>query len=136
MADTTFGSTLKSLRDKAGMSQEELAASAQVSRASVQNWEGNRTKPRRAELRRLAGALGISPDGLKALAEGGVAPVGDLRAELAAMERDRDLLKDEQLSPGTYKVIARALDQEIEQLRARLSALGSDDTDTLRESGS
>lgn len=136
MADDTFGFTIASLRVKADLSQQELATKASVSVTSIQNWERDRRTPRKAELRRLAGALDVAYDGLKALAEGGVTPVGDLRAELAAMERDRDLLKDEQLSPGTYKVIARALDQEIEQLRARLSALGSDDTDTLRESGS
>lgn len=136
MADDTFGFTVASLRVKADLSQQELATKAHVSVTSIQNWENNRRAPRKAELRRLAEALDVAYDGLKALIEGGGTPVGDLRAELTAMERDRDLLKDEQLSPGTYKVIARALDQEIEQLRARLSALGSDDADTLRESGS
>jgi len=59
MADDTFGFTLRSLRIKAGMSQEELAAKAQVSRASVQNWEKNRRQPRNAEARRLSRALGV-----------------------------------------------------------------------------
>lgn len=136
MADDTFGFTIASLRVKADLSQQELATKAQVSVTSIQNWERDRRTPRKAELRRLAGALDVAYDGLKALAEGGATPVGDLRAELAAMERDRVDLAGKGLSPGTYKVIARALDQEIEQMRARLTALGSDDTDTLRESGS
>lgn len=59
MAADSFGSTLRSLRTQAGMSQEELASKAEVSRASVQNWEGGRREPRRAELRRLAAALGV-----------------------------------------------------------------------------
>jgi transcriptional regulator with XRE-family HTH domain len=66
MADAQLGRTLRDLREQAGMSQEELAAKAQVSRASIQNWEAARTAPRRAESRRLAAALGVSVDDLKA----------------------------------------------------------------------
>jgi transcriptional regulator with XRE-family HTH domain len=60
---------LRDLRERAGLSQEELAAKAKVSRASIQNWEGNRTTPRRAESRRLAAALGVSVDALRSQEE-------------------------------------------------------------------
>jgi transcriptional regulator with XRE-family HTH domain len=60
------GRTLRQLREQARLSQEELAAKAQVSRASVQNWEANRTTPRRAETRRLAAALGLTEQDLLA----------------------------------------------------------------------
>lgn len=69
------------------MSQEELAAKAQVSRASIQNWEGNRTVPRRAETRRLATALGLTVEQLRAHVEGKRLEPEEIRAALeAAME--------------------------------------------------
>lgn len=84
MAEGTLGTTLRSLRDHAGLSQEELAAKAQVSRASIQNWEGNRTAPRRAESRRLAAALGVSVDDLKASAREDQVDAQEIRDALAA----------------------------------------------------
>lgn len=60
MTTESLGSALRRLRERADLSQEELAAKAQVSRASIQNWEGDRRAPRRAEARRLAAALGVS----------------------------------------------------------------------------
>ena len=74
------------MREQAGLSQEELAAKAQVSRASIQNWEGNRTAPRRAESRRLAAALGVSVDALKAPREDQVDAQEIRDALQAAME--------------------------------------------------
>lgn len=70
MGTETLGSTIRNLREQADLSQEELAAQAQVSRASIQNWEGDRRQPRRAELRRLAAALHVSEAFLKAIAAG------------------------------------------------------------------
>jgi transcriptional regulator with XRE-family HTH domain len=60
------GKTLRQLREQARLSQEDLAAKAQVSRASIQNWEANRTAPRRAEMNRLASALGLTDLALRA----------------------------------------------------------------------
>lgn len=86
MAEAQLGAALRSMREQAGLSQEELAAKAQVSRASIQNWEGNRTAPRRAESRRLAAALGVSVDALKP-ARGGTLDAQEIRDALqAAME--------------------------------------------------
>src|SRR5690349_17531947 len=84
MAEPTYGSTLKKLRSQAGLSQEELAAKAQVSRASIQNWEGNRTRPRRAESRRLAAALGVTVDALNAGTEGERLDAQEIRDALQA----------------------------------------------------
>ena len=86
MAEAQLGAALRSMREQAGLSQEELAAKAQVSRASIQNWEGNRTAPRRAESRRLAAALGVTVDALKR-AGGDQLDAQEIRAALAeAME--------------------------------------------------
>ena len=70
MTEPQLGPTLRALREQAGLSQEELAAKTQVSRASIQNWEADRNAPRRAETRRLATALGMTVDALKARIEG------------------------------------------------------------------
>lgn len=87
MAEAQLGQALRDLRERAGMSQEELAAKAQVSRASIQNWEANRTAPRRAETRRLATALGLTVEQLRAHVEGERLEPEEIRAALeAAME--------------------------------------------------
>lgn len=87
MADAQLGKKLRDLREQAGLSQEELAAKAQVSRASIQNWEAARTAPRRAESRRLAAALGITVDALKAHAREDQVDNEEIRDALqAAME--------------------------------------------------
>lgn len=88
MAEAQLGQQLRDLREQAGLSQEELASRAQVSRASIQNWEGNRTAPRRAESRRLAAALGVSVDAFKRT-RGEQVDAEEVRAALqAAMEID------------------------------------------------
>jgi transcriptional regulator with XRE-family HTH domain len=58
MQKPTLGKLVRHLREQAGLSQEELAVHAQVSRATVQSIEGDRRAPRRAILRRVAEALG------------------------------------------------------------------------------
>lgn len=58
MQKPTLGKLVRDLREQAGLSQEELAVHAQVSRATVQNIERDRVEPRRAVLRRIAEALG------------------------------------------------------------------------------
>lgn len=91
MGTETLGSMIRRLREQADLSQEELAAKAQVSRASIQNWEGDRRQPRRAELRRLAAALRVSEAELKAVAAGDDADENTrLRAENAELRAQRD----------------------------------------------
>lgn len=65
-ARMSFGETIKRLRERAELSQEELASAAKLSRATIQNVEksANR-KVRGSSYRRLAEALGISLDELE-----------------------------------------------------------------------
>ena len=84
------------MREKAGLSQEELAAKAQVSRASVQNWEGGRTTPRRAESRRLAAALGVDVATLTQAGEDApltLEQIAEKRAELLRALAELDALE-------------------------------------------
>ena len=93
MQNQTRGNLVRTLREQAGLSQEELAVRAQVSRATVQNIERDRTDPRRAVLRRIAEALGtdvaaLSPDQPMTLEE-----IEARRAELLAALAALDALE-------------------------------------------
>ena len=104
MAEAQLGPQLRDLREQAGLSQEELASKAQVSRASIQNWEGNRTSPRRAESRRLAAALGVSVDALKARAREERVDAQEIRDALqAAMQ----LTDPEEMRAALQELLAR-----------------------------
>jgi transcriptional regulator with XRE-family HTH domain len=104
MTGAPHGSALRHLREHAGWSQEELAAKAQVSRASIQNWESNRTAPRRAETRRLAAAFGLTVDQLKARLEGERLEPDEIRAELEAAVELEDPVE---MRAALQKLLAR-----------------------------
>jgi transcriptional regulator with XRE-family HTH domain len=55
----SFGETVQSLREKAGLSQSELARKAGVPVRSVQNWEQGHRLPRPQALLPLAEALEV-----------------------------------------------------------------------------
>lgn len=109
MADAQLGQALQDLRKQAGLSQEELAAKAQVSRASIQNWEGNRTAPRRAEERRLAAALGLTVEELRAHTERESLDADDVRA---ALEAAVELSDPEEMRAALLELLARITPDE------------------------
>lgn len=82
MQNQTRGNLVRTLRERAGLSQEELAVRAQVSRATVQNIERDRTDPRRAVLRRLAEALGTDVAALSPVQPMTLEEIAERRAEL------------------------------------------------------
>ncbi len=53
--------SLKALREQRHMTQEQLAAAAEVSASTVHNAETGKTQPRPAILRRLARVLEVAP---------------------------------------------------------------------------
>lgn len=55
-----LGHRLRILRERAGISQRELARRAGVTNASVSQVENNRVSPSVASLRKIVGALGLS----------------------------------------------------------------------------
>lgn len=65
--ELTFVATLRELRSKAFLTQEELAEKARVSRSAIAVLEsGRRTRrPRPRTIRRLARALGCDPADIK-----------------------------------------------------------------------
>ena len=54
-----FGETLKTLRRKAGLSQEELAVRMNVVRQTISKWENNLSMPDVDQLVALSGILGV-----------------------------------------------------------------------------
>jgi transcriptional regulator with XRE-family HTH domain len=62
------GERLKALRERAGLSQPQLAAAAELPLTTLRNWEQGRREPLASAIVRLAKALGVSADVLLGLA--------------------------------------------------------------------
>jgi transcriptional regulator with XRE-family HTH domain len=60
MAREPFGTRLRSLRERAGMSQSELAKNVGTHHSHVSRWERNATQPESAMVERLAAVLGVT----------------------------------------------------------------------------
>ncbi len=67
---------LRELRDRAMLSQEELARRAGVSRATVADLEAGKRRAHAATGRKLAKALGVSPGDLLGRSEDGASGSG------------------------------------------------------------
>jgi len=93
MQKQTRGNLVRTLREQAGLSQEELAVRAQVSRATVQNIERDRVEPRRAVIRRLAEALGTDVEALTPDRPLTAEEIADKRSELLAALAELDALE-------------------------------------------
>jgi transcriptional regulator with XRE-family HTH domain len=61
VADKTVGKRIRRAREKAGLSQVQLAKRVGVTRASVYNWEEGLTDIRNDKMPALAAALGVHP---------------------------------------------------------------------------
>jgi|tagenome__1003787_1003787.scaffolds.fasta_scaffold20481552_2 transcriptional regulator with XRE-family HTH domain len=64
-----LGAAVKTLRQGAGLSQEELAARAEVEPTLISKIEAGRADPAWGDMRRIAAALGTSVDRLAELVE-------------------------------------------------------------------
>jgi DNA-binding transcriptional regulator YiaG len=68
---------LRSLRSRLGLSAEELGRLAGVSGQSVYNWEGEKARPRQAQVQRIAALRGIGKREARSMLEaldGGAVP--------------------------------------------------------------
>lgn len=59
-----MGEKIRQAREKAGLSQHELAQALGVSHAAISFWESGRTAPTIGNLYRLASILGVKPGDL------------------------------------------------------------------------
>ena len=73
MARVSFGTRLRSLRERAGLTHTELAVAVGVSQGNIATWERNAAVPEIAMVERLAVFLGVS---LVELTEDGTASTG------------------------------------------------------------
>lgn len=64
MKNSDLGIKIKELRNRKGLSQDELATQAQLSLRTIQRMESSETAPRGDTLKRLANALQITPEEL------------------------------------------------------------------------
>lgn len=64
MENTPFTQNIRELRQRCGFSQEELAERSGLSLRTVQRIENGETEPRGDSLKRIAGALGVTPNDL------------------------------------------------------------------------
>lgn len=60
-----IGDRIKEAREKAGLSQSELARKMGIKASSVQEWERNETSPRRHRIKPLAEVLEVTPHWLE-----------------------------------------------------------------------
>ncbi len=61
LREELFGNRIKELRERAGLTQAQLADRMVVSRSTVANWETGSRLPDLSMLARLAGCLGVEP---------------------------------------------------------------------------
>ncbi len=60
----TIGQRIAHARSQAGLNQSELAAKLSLSPQSVQQWERDKTTPRRSRIEAVSSLLGVSPEWL------------------------------------------------------------------------
>ena len=66
---TSFGETLRRLRTKKGLSQQQLAVRLHMERPSVANWEAGRRMPDAATVYQIAEALSVDSSALLSAAD-------------------------------------------------------------------
>ncbi len=79
---STLGERIGVARDRAGLTEGELAARLAVQRRTIDAWEGDGAEPRANMLTMLAGVLGVSPAWLLSGAGDGVSAPEDAEAIL------------------------------------------------------
>lgn len=55
---------IRIFREKAGLSQRELASAINISQAAISQWESGETQPTLDNLRKAADILGVTPGDL------------------------------------------------------------------------
>ena len=80
-----FGQRLKQMREKRGLTQEELAAQLGVAYQQIWRWESGKNDPTGDTLKRMANTLEVTTDYLLGLVDD---PTGSVSSEnLSLMER-------------------------------------------------
>lgn len=109
----TIGGNIKSIREKAGMTQEQLAESIGINRVTLAKYEANRSTPGAKILSRIALALHISQDVLTGIDD-------DMT------ERDREIweLREQvRRDPERHYLFSLARNADIEDVRQAVAII-------------
>lgn len=125
----TTGQFIKAAREKAGMTQKELADKLGIPYQSVSQWERNTRNPKYDTIRRIATALGVEWTDLVPEEEQGKQVIDNIRSKLAKMGLESNFTPDDK---ETLKsLLPRAADlepltSEESALKILLNSLGYD----------
>lgn len=96
MANQVFGTRVKDLREKAGLSMEQLATKLGVSKSRVNMWENSGTIPRGDVLIQLANFFKVSTDFL--LGNDDASAISPTNAQLSSLQRNLGKLNEADLN--------------------------------------
>lgn len=112
---STLGERISVARERAGLSEEDLARSLAIETSTLEGWEGDSAEPRANKLITLSGLLGVSPTWLMHGVGEGVSPPDHAEEEaldLPAM-RERllaELRSAQETNTQLQRKIARIVD--------------------------
>ncbi|MBE6958289.1 MAG: helix-turn-helix domain-containing protein [Ruminococcaceae bacterium] len=107
-----IGNKIKQLRNKSGLTQEQLATKLGISPQSVSKWETGTTMPDITLLPTLAGELGVTIDDLFDLT---------VEQKLHRIERRMDI--EEEFSPAVFKEYEAFLQNQLDENRDKYKIL-------------
>lgn len=96
MANQVFGIRVKELREKAGLSMDQLATKLGVSKSRVNMWENSGTIPRGDVLIQLANYFKVSTDYL--LGNDDESAISPINAQLSSLQRNLGKLNEADLN--------------------------------------
>ena len=96
MANQIFGTRVKDLREKAGLSMEQLATVLGISKSRVNMWENSGTIPRGDVLIQLAKYFKVSTDYL--LGNDDTSAISETNAQLSTLQRNLGKLNEADLN--------------------------------------
>lgn len=105
MANQIFGIRVKDLREKVGLSMDQLAKTLGVTKSRVNMWENSGTIPRGDVLIQLANYFKVSTDYL--LGNDDVSEVSTTNAQLSSLQRNLSKLNEADLikAEGMLKAV-------------------------------
>jgi transcriptional regulator with XRE-family HTH domain len=121
---SNFGAALRSLRERAALSQRGLARRSGLTPAYVSLLEGGRRMPERPTVERLAAALDLTSEdrGRLLLAAGYAAPAATVPAQTGPLAAAESVLDGADLTPDQRDVIAGLTALYVQGLTARIRA--------------
>jgi transcriptional regulator with XRE-family HTH domain len=114
----TFGDRMAAARERAGMTQRDLAARLGVKLSTLKGWEEDRAEPRANRLQMLAGMLNVSMVWLMTGAGEGVAAPAEVAAdaEIAAILGE---LRETRMAQARIAERMGRLERRLQALAAR-----------------